>query len=428
MKAGIQVLLVGACAAGGFVLAYRPAGELGVPQVQKSETPQPRRGDPVPERDGAGIGLRPETVWAARGAVQGADKPWNQAPKTLLELKNTLGVEGAGLAEGRLAVMEAIGKMDASELGELLANEAENPDFFRRTGFDFRFAVRRFAEIAPEKAAELWLAKAALRMQSDELLGPWAKQDPQAFAAWCLKLSPDAQKATAGALGSIAKESPEQFLVIASQLENTPSAVTAARTAMSAFLEAPKDKMDLAAAREFAARLPEGGMRTAALAQLVKWPGIDITAYPEVLNAIGALSREDGRRLGRDMADKAEVLPESPARESAFVSALRGQAEKDPTQAVKRLEALNGTADYPAAVRGFVDATARKDPAAAVQWALAIPSEGGGGAVQVQRSAALERAAGEWFKQNPEAARQWVETAPLTPQEYFQLTGRQRPQ
>jgi hypothetical protein len=193
-------------------------------------------------------------------------------------------------------------------------------------------------------------------------------------------------------------------------------------------LEAPKDKMDLAAAREFAARLPEGGMRTAALAQLVKWPGIDITAYPEVLNAIGALSREDGRRLGRDMADKAEVLPESPARESAFVSALRGQAEKDPTQAVKRLEALNGTADYPAAVRGFVDATARKDPAAAVQWALAIPSEGGGGAVQVQRSAALERAAGEWFKQNPEAARQWVETAPLTPQEYFQLTGRQRPQ
>jgi hypothetical protein len=67
-----------------------------------------------------------------------------------------------------------------------------------------------------------------------------------------------------------------------------------------------------------------------------------------------------------------------------------------------------------------VEATASKDPAAALEWALTIPQTGN------QRSAALEKAAVEYFRRSPEEALKWVETAPLSPEEYLMLTGRSK--
>lgn len=442
MKAGIHILLVGACAAGGFLLARRPVGDRG-------RSSRPGQGAQVSQS-----GVRVDTAGdfqetaqqgdaGSRGIGAGATgRFWKEAPKTFLELRDLLEGRASGREMGRLAVMEALGQMNAQELGALLAQEAENPDFFRRMGFEFQFAARRFAEIAPEQAAQLWISKAALRMQTEDLLGPWAKREPQAFAAWCMKLNPEAQKAAASAFGGIARENPEQFLALAEQLQNSPAGAAAVRAAMGAlkgrFVDAVpvdgseewKGKLEqgFARAREFANQLPEGDLRTAALAQLARWPGPAVLEDPEVSAAIAALPREDARRLGRDMAQNAEKFPAGVARDSAFASALRDQAERDVTAATARLESLSGTADYPAAVRGFVDATARKDPAAAVQWALAIPAGEPSSPAQLQRAAALERAAGEMFKQNPEAARQWVQTAPLSEQEYFQLTGQKKPQ
>jgi hypothetical protein len=71
-------------------------------------------------------------------------------------------------------------------------------------------------------------------------------------------------------------------------------------------------------------------------------------------------------------------------------------------------------------VRGFVEATAKKDPAAALAWALSIGPQGG------QRTAALEKAAVEYFRQKPNEARKWVTTASLSAEEYFLLTGFRR--
>ena len=422
MKTGIQVLLVVGCAVGGFVGARRVGGGVG---------------DAVAGRPHGATAAKSAGIVVNRGDLTSVDavKPdgesappaaWTEAPRTFIELKAFLArAEGGG--RGRLSVMEALGQMKADELLQLLSNEAENPDFFRRMAFDFQFAARRLAEMAPEKAAELWFSKGALRMQTEELLGPWARKDPQAFVAWSGKLTPEAQKATAVALGSIVKESPDQFVQLASQLSQSPVGTMAVRAAIDALSEGAKPKPDFAAARDFANRLPEGALRTAALAQLARWPGSDFSAYPEVVEAVASLPREDARRLGRDMAQHADTLPPSPARESAFMSALREQADRDMPAAVKRLESLVGTGDYPAAVRGFVEETSKRDPSAALQWALAIPQAEAGSAAQLHRSAALERAASELFKQNPDAARQWVETAPLSASEYFQLTGRARP-
>lgn len=437
MKAVTPVLLMGLCSVGGFLLVHRPGSERAGERTRGASiffTERPS------ESGSAGDGGAVSGEESAAGA-ETRGRFWKEAPKTFLELKRLLESRAAGREVGRLEVMEALGQMNAQELGAFLSQEAENPDFFRRMGFDFQFAARRFAEIAPEQAAQLWVSKAALRMQTEDLLGPWAKREPQAFAAWCLQLSPEAQKAAASALGGIAGENPDQFLALAEQLQNSPagsSAVRAAMAALKAKLDATKldnsdawkakVEQDSAAAREFASRLPEGALRTAALAQLARWPGSNFLEDPDVAGALAALPREDARRLGRDMAQNAEKLPAGVARESAFATALRDQAERDVPAATARLDSLNGTADYPAAVRGFVDATARKDPAAALQWALAIPAGNPSSPAQMQRSAALERAVGELFKQNPDAARQWVQSAPISAQEYFQLTGQKKAQ
>ena len=102
---------------------------------------------------------------------------------------------------------------------------------------------------------------------------------------------------------------------------------------------------------------------------------------------------------------------------------LREQARTDPAAAAQRLEALPpNSSDYAAAVRGFVDSTSAKDPASAAEWALSIPPSSSS-----HRSGALERVATEYFRTNPDGAREWVEKAPLTIEEYRRLTGRTRP-
>jgi hypothetical protein len=171
----------------------------------------------------------------------------------------------------------------------------------------------------------------------------------------------------------------------------------------------------------YAQTLPEGPVRNAALLEMLKWPGANAHANPEVADALAKADPEEARRLGRELSKNAGQLPVGPARESAFTQALRDESGKDPAAAAKRLESLAGSVDYAPAVRGFVEATTRKDPATALEWALRIDPS-----ASLQRSSALERAAAAWFKADAEAARAWVETAPLSDAEYFQLTGRAR--
>jgi hypothetical protein len=164
-------------------------------------------------------------------------------------------------------------------------------------------------------------------------------------------------------------------------------------------------------------------MRSAAITQAVRNYGTDRlnpASDPEIRDALAALGPLEARDMGRQFASAAEKLPQGSLRESAFAARISAEAQTDPRKAAKKVEALSGSADYPAAVRGFVDATASKDPAAAVDWALSIGPQGG------QRAAALEKAAMEYFRQKPDEARKWVANAPLSAEEYFLLTGFRR--
>ena len=343
------------------------------------------------------------------------------APRTLKELYDGIQRDSGSSADARLAVMETIGRMNPDQLQTLLSAEANNPDFFRRMRFDFQFAARRFAEIAPQMAAQLWLQNASLRFQADTLLGGWSKREPRAFVAWILTLPADSQRATASVVGSIAKYSPEDFAAVAPLIADTPSAPTAARAAMQSMIESASAGADPVGAIRYAEALPAGPTRIAALAQLAQWPGIDLKEHPEIFDSIAALPREDAIRLGLDLEKSASDLPAGFARDAAFAASTRHQAEKDLAAATTRMESLVGTPDYAAAARGYVDATASRDPLAAAEWALKIDSS-----ATAQRGAALERVAREMFAKTPDEARAWVEKAPLTDAEYAQLTGRQR--
>ena len=391
--------------AGGFSrrhsLADGPVAEAGSAPVAALET--------------SALGAAPAGSKAAAPPPQEVAGP---LPKSSLRELAAACEKAGSPAATRLALMEAISLLKPDELRAMLAQETAGTDFYRSSRFDFQFAAKRLSEIAPEKAAALWLNARATHFSVDVLLGPWARKDPVAFASWSAGLAPDAQKAVGQTLAKSAAEQPEQFLGIAPQLAQSPAGVLGARGAIAGFIAKASKGEDPSAVIAYAQSLPAGPARAAALAELARWPGMDVAAHPEVAAALAQLSPAEARRYAQQV--NPEALPPSPLRESAYANQLAKAAQKDPQAAAKRVDALSKTADYPAAVRGFVEATAAKDPAAAVEWALTI------GVTGAQRTAALEKAATEYFRLKPADARKWVEKAPLTAEEYQTLTGRTR--
>lgn len=342
-----------------------------------------------------------------------------RAPQSLAAIVQEARESAPSAPSARWKVMEIMGSMNAGELEGLIKGALDQINLFKPQSFEFEFAVRRLVELEPEKAAALWAKNAALRMQTDLFLNGWVKSDPQAFAVWSLAQSREIQQASASALGAFAKDAPEKFAAVAAQFGQSPAGAAGASRAIAGMLEREAGAPEKGFA--YAQTLPEGPLRNAALMEMLKWPGANAHANPSVADALANADPEDARRLGRELSKTASQLPVGPARESAFTAALRDESGKDPVAAAKRLESLAGSVDYAPAVRGFVEATVRKDPATALEWALKIDPS-----ASLQRSSALERAAAAWFKADSAAARAWVETAPLSDAEYFQLTGRAR--
>jgi hypothetical protein len=386
--------------------------------------PMPRA--PVPNADGpALLPAQKAASLAGSGSLRSADDREQGAPREKSFRPQGSQTKQASqlffppsAAQNRLRTMELIHRMTAEDLADLMSKEFPVADPYRTTQFDFQFAAKRLAEIAPERAASLWLKMRASHLSTDVLLAPWAKKDPRTFATWSASLPPDAQKAVGQTMVKLAIEQPDQFLEIVPQLAKSPAGILGARGAVSELIAKAAKGESPVAGLAFAQSLPEGPVRSAALAELARWPGLDLAAHPEIGAALAQLSPSEAARYAAKI--NPEALPESPARESAFASQIARVAQKDPQAAAKKVDALSNSSDYPAAVRGFVEATAAKDPAAAVEWALSIRVAG------PQRAAALEKAATEYHRLRPADAREWVEKASLTPEEYQMLTGRTR--
>jgi len=323
--------------------------------------------------------------------------------------------------EAKLKFMEEIGRMDAAALAGLIRSASGALDVPRMNSFEFRFAVSRLVELEPRKAAALWAENGLLRVYGSLSLESWIKKDPQDFASWARESTHDLGGAARSAIRAFAADNPEKFAELAAQLSTSPVAGVGARAAIDRMLAREPASPEKALA--YARALPEGEARNTALFAMLKWPGTNLWSDPEVAGALAQAAPKQAWRLGIETAavGSPEKLPAGPARQSAFQFSVESDAIKDPDAAAKRLESLAGTADYAPAVRGFVDALAGRDPAAAAEWALSIDTRD-----KVQRNHSLNYAASRWFEADPEAARAWVEKAPLTDAEFLFLTGRER--
>lgn len=363
-----------------------------------------------------------ETAAALSAGTEAGPSDPEPAP-SLNTLWQTARKDSASPADFRFQIMNALNRLSADQLVNLLQTEFQKTSFLHGERFDMQYAARRLSEMAPEKAASLWASHDAARAGNlNALILPWASKDPAALTNWVLTQPPEKQQAARGALSLAASSDPERFCGFAHQLTGVPGAGDVAASAMAAFLSKNNPEKDSAKALDFAGKLPEGLLRTRALAELAKSPEIDPQAHPEISRALAALPETETYQVGATLAKKADTLPPGPVRESAQRVSFREKAFANPAEAAKKLEQLSAESpDYPAAARGFVEGVARKDPASAAAWAVSIPASAPG-----QRAGALERAAAEYFKSNPQEARAWVEKAPLSDEEYRRLTGRPR--
>lgn len=298
-----------------------------------------------------------------KDALQGSSRRVDlEIPITLRELMDTIQRSGESPAEANRILRETIGKASPEQLESMLAAELEVCGFgfnLFSSSLGFDFAFRRLAEIAPDRAASLCLQWLPLAERIEVALVPWSRRDPDAFLSWYNRLPLDAQK------------------------------VTAARCRNTHALDVIATIPAHAVVVEFAKSAPGGHF-------LSSGPLLPPTRNP-FPDALSGASR-------------------------AVFSSMREQAEKDPVGAAAALESLSNSADYPAAVYGFVSAVAFENPSLAAEWALSIRAESA-----TVRLAALEIVARSWVRMEPDEARIWAERAMLTDDEYFALTGRDRP-
>jgi hypothetical protein len=345
---------------------------------------------------------------------------------SLSELFMNSTTEAGSPADVRLKWMRALHQLGPQQLEKFLQEELGRGSFLSASRFDFQEAFARLSELAPERAAALWVQSDALRASlTNSPFNAWAKSDPPAFLQWVLSQNSDVQKVASGALRELAISEPDQFFAQAHRLASLGGAAEIAREIINSGQVFPNDP---AKALEYTRRFPEGPMRNAALAQLAAsevFSKTDLASQPEVQRAVAELSGIDAYRAGQALAGRAETLPAGEVRECALRARLAEQAGKDSQSAALKLgELAPSSQDYAPAVRGFVEGSASRDPLGALEWALSIPRSSQASAVH--RSAALERAATAYFKANPKQAAEWLESAPLTSEEYFQLTGRTR--
>lgn len=356
-------------------------------------------------------------------AAEGEEAEEGPAPESLDALHRAASAM-ATPADSRVMILDVISHLSAKQLEDLITRHLEKPDFERLVRYDFQTAMRRIGEIQPRRSAEIWLSSllktVALRRFLGALLEPWMQKSPRDFIAWHMMQSEEAQKAMAAVLGQFAFTQPDQFAELAELLSNSPAGMIAARRAMEGLRIKEGKSPDVQAALEYARKLPEGRVRSAALVALTDWPGVDIVAEPELQTALAGLSFAARESKAAQWMAKAQRLEPGPFRQATIAAAMEADANKDGSGALKRLKALSESPDYPAAARGYVEAIADRDPAGALEICLTIPKG------DEQRAIALDEAAAQLFRKKPDQARKWVEQAALSDEEYFHLTGRKK--
>lgn len=341
----------------------------------------------------------PETDPYFRSAwAPGATTNSRDAAESLLspeQILNTLERAGNTPAD-RLQLFESLARMDSDALLQFLNAEAHSTnasslekDSDLRTAC-FQFAAERLVQGAPEKAADFWSTHRDLPVSS--LLSPWACKNPEDFALWWKKQPKEIQSDSSAAIYALAMNSPETWNRVSPLFESSP---TAWKAAYQGQFSPTLDQMIVGdsafkaeSATHFVLSLPEGPLREEILPSLLS--DLFFSAKPEECEA---------------------HLQKYPELKKALAQLPEDQAE--------RLRKLHPNA-FPPSVSDKVSRLAGEDPSAAMEFAMTLGSN------SPERTKALVTAADALYKKDPESTRRWVETAPLTDEDYQLLTGRPR--
>jgi hypothetical protein len=395
--------------------------------VQEMSLGATRANEPSPVERDSPVHLPASVQNVVASKTDASGKSAHPSVASLRSLHESLSQRGLPAADLRLALMESLNRLTGEELSRLLEDDLNE---FDTPSWEWTYAARRLSELEPQRAAELCLKtgnfEPMLVLRDAALLDGWAERNTQAFLSWALALPKELQTAPSYAMARWISVRPEEFAVQAPRMVHSPIGRLAAYSAIHGLLgeKIPAEKelqgRLLSTAFDFVQSLPVGPLQSAALAALASQKGIDWMAHSERLKAFQLLI-EDAPIAGMGLKDVADALPPGPVREHAQRARFAETGKASLEQAAQNLKLLIGTADYAPATRGFVDTLALANPKDAVQWALTIRPQDG-----VYRAAALEKAVREFYEQQPEEALEWLKTAPLSPADYFQLTGRDR--
>lgn len=291
--------------------------------------------------------------------------------------------------------------LDAAELKVVIANLRDDKSLSgEMRGNMIAFSILLLADDHPATALALFSESSDLlsdgpmgRHVIDSSISNWAKQDPQAAAAWVAKNGPnnsriDVESAMNSVFAGAAEKDPKlAFKIIGeAKLEDPSSAI---QTVVETSKTPEQRTAVLAALREYAAAMPEGDERSDLIQESLENMGRNISN--EKFDAVSGwvssakLSPEETARFAAGLSYfntkedtglwidwMAGHLPEDAVRDN--VDNLIGQwTQQDYLAAGKWLTATpEGPAKY-AAVSTYAGTVAEYEPQVAVQWADTLP-------------------------------------------------------
>jgi hypothetical protein len=253
----------------------------------------------------------------------------------------------------------------------------------------------------------------------NQTLPGWASKDPAGAIAWLdtMKDGDEKNRFRGSLVGGLADH--DIGLATTYVLERVKAGDKQAGEFLQTVTGEALRKNGPVAAAAWGATLPDGPLKGGALDQIA---AVYTRQDPAAAAAWAAqyATADYGARIIEEVSDnwaardpKAAIawlntLTEGAGRSEGTYTALREWTQRDALAASQYLAAMPASPIKDSAVSGFARSLAREDPESAVIWAKTITNE-------ASRVNALTRAGQYWFRRDPAAAANWLQSSRLPP-------------
>jgi len=314
----------------------------------------------------------------------------------------------AGPVERMTALMEALQRMDASNVGEVVAAFEEHTEPNRRFS-ELRLLLFAWAEFDPQGAIE-WADKLngwEERTAIGAVLERWASNDLDASLTWAReKFKGDDNPYLVGIVGGLSRSNPDRATELMLEMPYGRNRGRAASTLLDAYWK--KGEGD---AMEWAERMEEGSIKdfvSSQLAEKIAREDVGRSAqWAESLadgraksRAVGMVAYQWGRQDPALAAQWIDGMGENDARFAGMEGLVKVWVDRDAAATAEWLNRYDSSEGKDAAVEIFVNAIKREDPASAMQWAESMTD-------QDEREEAMEEVERIWRRGDPETYQNW---------------------